>query len=291
MLTRLVLALMWLLHFLPLGAQSVLGGSLGRLFYLVGRGRRHVTLTNLRLCFPQMEESRRRNLAQTNFAVVARSFLERGLLWWAPETRIRRLVRLEGDEYLRAALAEGAPVIVMAPHFVGMDVGWTRLTCDFEMSGMYANQRNSHFNTALSKGRARFRNCEILSRQAGIRPALRAIREGRPFYYLPDMDYGPRDAIFVPFFGHPAATIVGVSRLARLCEAKVIPCVTRMLEGGAGYVVKLYPAWDNFPGADIETDTRRMNAFVEERVLEMPEQYYWVHRRFKTRPPGEKKPY
>ena len=113
------------------------------------------------------------------------------------------------------------------------------------------------------------------------------MKQGLPFYYLPDMDYGQRDTIFVPFFGVSAATITGVSRLARMAGARVLPCVTRMLPGGAGYVVRFLPAWEHYPGASIEADTLRMNAFVEEQVRQMPEQYLWVHKRFKTRPPGE----
>ena len=287
--TRLGLGLIWLLHFLPLSALAVLGRALGRLFFLLGRRRRRIALVNLRLCFPQMTERARMVLVGKHFAAFGRSFLERGILWWAPERRIRRLVRVDGGEHLAAAA--GTPVILLTPHFVGLDMGWTRLTCDHDMVSVYANQKDFYFNAALLHGRERFGKSELLSRQAGIRRAISAMQKGLPFYYLPDMDYGQRDTIFVPFFGYPTATLTGVSRLARICGAKVIPCVTRMLDGGDGYVVKLYPAWDNFPGTGIESDTRRMNAFIEERVLEMPEQYYWVHRRFKTRPPGEAKPY
>jgi len=289
MLTRLGLGLIWLLHFLPLAAQGAFGSALGRVFFALGRRRRIIALTNLRLCFPQMTGEARLALARAHFCAFGRSFVERGILWWAPEARIRRLVRVEGEEHLAAA--KGAPVILLTPHFLGLDMGWTRLTCDHDMVSVYANQKDFTFNAALLQGRERFGRSKLLSRQAGIRPAIRAMRDGLPFYYLPDMDYGQRDTIFVPFFGQPAATITGVSRLARMCGARVIPCVTRMLPDGGGYVVKLYPAWDNFPGASIEADTRRMNAFIEERVLEMPEQYYWVHRRFKTRPPGAAKLY
>jgi len=113
------------------------------------------------------------------------------------------------------------------------------------------------------------------------------MREGRPLYYLPDQDYGPRDAIFVPFFGVPAATIPGLSRIARVARARVLPCVTRMRPGGAGYVLRIEPAWDNFPTDDLVADTRRMNAYIEQCIADMPEQYNWMHRRFKTRPAGE----
>jgi len=146
-------------------------------------------------------------------------------------------------------------------------------------------------NRRLLKGRTRFGNQRLFSRQEGVRPALAALKEGLPFYYLPDQDYGPRDAVFVPFFGVSAATITGLSRLAKLADAQVVPCVTRMLPGGTGYELTCYPAWENFPTDDVLADTRRMNAFVEERVREMPEQYFWVHKRFKTRPAGEAKWY
>jgi KDO2-lipid IV(A) lauroyltransferase len=132
---------------------------------------------------------------------------------------------------------------------------------------------------------------ELFSRQQGIRPLVKAMRRGLPFYYLPDMDFGSRDSIFVPFFDVPAATITGLSRIAHLAGAVVVPAVTRQLAGDAGYELRFYPAWENFPSENVEADTRRMNAFIEERVREMPEQYYWLHKRFKTRPPGEAKFY
>jgi KDO2-lipid IV(A) lauroyltransferase len=289
MLARLGVGVFWLLHFLPLALLAPLGRGLGHVAYLVARRRRHIALVNLRLCFPQKTEAERQKLAREHFAMLGRSLLERAILWWAPQARIRALTRVEGEQHLRALA--GMPVILFVQHFVGMDIAWARLTCDFDMAGIYGKQKNAYFDAVLLKGRQRFGKCVHLSRQDGLRPAIRAIKQGLPFYYLPDMDFGPRDAIFVPFFGNPAATVTSLSRLAAACDAKVIPCVNRMLEGGTGYEVKLYPPWDNFPSDDIEADTRRMNAFIEDRVLEMPEQYYWVHRRFKTRPEGEKDVY
>ena len=126
----------------------------------------------------------------------------------------------------------------------------------------------------------------LVSREEGLRPLVRVMREGLPFYYLPDLDFGARDSVFVPFFGVPTATITGLSRIARLARAAVVPVITRQLPGGQGYVLQFFPAWENFPTDDVEADARRMNAFIEERVLEMPEQYHWLHKRFKTRPPG-----
>jgi KDO2-lipid IV(A) lauroyltransferase len=157
------------------------------------------------------------------------------------------------------------------------------------MASMYSRQKDPRFDRMLYHGRSRF-GAALVSRQEGMRKALRLVRSGLFFYYLPDLDFGPRSALFVPFFGVPAATVPGLSYIARITGASVVPCVTRMLPGG-GYVTRLYPAWTDFPSGDDAADARRMNAFIEERVLEMPEQYHWLHKRFKTRPPGEPKFY
>jgi Kdo2-lipid IVA lauroyltransferase/acyltransferase len=282
---RLALAAMWLLHFLPLPALATLGRGLGSLLFVFARERRRVCLTNLERCFPRMPEAERRGLAKRHFRAFGRSVLERGILWWAPRERVMRLVRVVGMEHLLAA--KGSALILLAPHFVGLDAGWTRLTCELDMSGIYANQKNAVFNAVLFAGRTRFGRQRALSRQDGVRAGLAAIREHLPFYYLPDMDFGARDSVFVPFFGVPAATVTGLPRLAQAAGARVMPCVTRMLPGGAGYEVRCYPAWEDFPTGDPIADVRRMNAFIEERVREMPEQYFWTHKRFKTRPPGE----
>jgi KDO2-lipid IV(A) lauroyltransferase len=285
MLTRGGLLVLWLLRLLPLPLLAAIGNGFGALLYALGRERRRVCLTNLARCLPQLSERERKALARRHFKAFARTFLERAILWWAPPERLRRLVRIEGMEHLEAV--RGGPLILLAPHFVGLDMGWTRLALEFDMVSIYSRQKNRVFDATLFAGRMRFGRQTLLSRQEGVRPALRAMQAGRPFYYLPDMDYGQRDTIFVPFFGVNAATITGVSRLARMAGARVLPCVTRMLPGGAGYSVRFLPAWEDYPGASIEADTLRMNAFVEELVRQMPEQYLWVHKRFKTRPPGE----
>ena len=285
MLTRLALALMRLLGLLPLPLLAAFGNGLGMLLYAFGHARRRVCLINLAHCMPELASGEREALARRHFKAFARTFLERAILWWGSPERIRQLVRVEGLEHLEAL--RGAPVILLAPHFVGLDMGGVRLSLEFDAVSIYSRQKNAVFDAVLLAGRRRFGRQTLLSRQDGVRPALRAMKDGRPFYYLPDMDYGPREAIFVPFFGEQAATITGVSRLARVAKARVLPCVTRMLPGGKGYVVRVFPAWEDYPGASVEADTRRMNAFIEEQVRQMPDQYLWVHKRFKTRPPGE----
>jgi len=285
MLTRAALALMWLLQLLPLPLLAAIGRGFGTLLYALGRERRRVCQINLARCLPELSAAEREALARRHFQAFARSFLERAIVWWSSPARIRRLVRIEGWQHFEAV--RGAPLILLAPHFVGLDMGAARLMLEIDLVSIYARQKNKVFDAALYAGRMRFGRVTLLSRQDGVRPALRAMQAGRPFYYLPDMDYGQRETIFVPFFGVPTATITGVSRLARLAGARVLPCITRMLPGGAGYVLQILPAWDDYPGASVEADTQRMNAFIEVQVRRMPEQYLWVHKRFKTRPPGE----
>ena len=181
--------------------------------------------------------------------------------------------------------AQRRPIILLAPHFVGLDAGGTMMTLVTPLVSVYSNQKNPIFNQVLLNGRLRFNAPLLLSRQDGMRKAVKALKEGLPFYYLPDMDCGPQDSIFAGFFGVPTATLPTVSRLARLTGARVVPCITRQV--ATGYEVTLQPAWENFPGASVEADTEFMNRFIENEARKMPEQYFWLHNRFKTRPPGE----
>lgn len=288
-LARLVVGLMWLLHFLPLRLLSWIGEAIGATAYLLARDRRRVCRINLRLCFPDIPAAERAAIARRHARLFGRFVLEHAITWWAPLDRFKALVSFEGEEHLRALA--GKPLIVLAPHFLGLDMGGARIAVEVPLASMYQNQKNVVFDAQVLAGRMRFirlhEQSKLFARQDGVLAVARSIKQGVLFYYLPDMDLGARDAVFVPFFGVPAATITGVSRLARLTGATVLPCVTRMLPGGAGYRVRFYPPWQDFPSDDVQADTRRMNAFIEERVAEMPEQYYWFHRRFKTRPQGQ----
>jgi Kdo2-lipid IVA lauroyltransferase/acyltransferase len=285
MLTRLGLAIVWLLHLLPLALIAPCGRALGLLLYPLARERRRVVLTNLRLCFPHLSDAERRALARRHFQAFARSVLEHGIVWWSSRQRVMDLVQIEGLEHWEAV--RDRPVIWLSPHFVGLDMGGGRISAEYRGVSVYSRQKNPVFDAVLYRGRMRFVLPELYSRQDGIRPVIKAMRRGLPFLYLPDMDFGARDSVFVPFFGVQAATVTGLSRIARLARAVVVPAVTRQLPGAQGYVLRFYPAWENFPTDDEEADARRMNAFIEERIREMPEQYYWLHKRFKTRPPGE----
>jgi Kdo2-lipid IVA lauroyltransferase/acyltransferase len=279
-------AALWLLHLLPNRGIAAVGRGLGTLAYYFGRGR--VARTNLALCFPDLPEAERNALALAHFKSLGRALAEQSIFWFAPVERAVAMVKLTGREHFDAL--QGTPVIVFAPHFVGLNLGGPKVAHTWPgTASIYSRQKNPVLDRLLYRGRVRFGSPLLLSRQDGMLAIVRTLREGRFFYFLPDMDFGPRDAIFVPFFGVPAATVTAMPRLARLARAKVVPMVTRQLEDG--YEVVLHPPWENYPTDDVEADTRRMNEFIEEQVRTMPEQYFWAHKRFKTRPPGEPSPY
>jgi KDO2-lipid IV(A) lauroyltransferase len=276
---------LWLLHWLPLSLQAAIGNALGWLLALVPGKRRHIVATNLALCFPEVSPAMRRRWLRQTFQASVRAMLEHGVLWWGSEARLRRLIRIDNPE---AALGDGErPVIWLAPHFVGLDMGGSRLAMDHAAASMYARARNPVSDRMMLHGRSRFIPPVLIVKSDGIKPVLRVLKDRLPFYYLPDQDHGRLNAVFAPFFGIPAATVSALPRLAKLTGAQVVPVITRQLPGGQGYAVRFYPPWEDFPGDDLEADVARMNAFIEDRVREMPAQYLWLHRRFKTRPEGE----
>ncbi len=289
MLARLGVFLLWLMHFLPFRMLVWIGNTLGLLLHLLAAERRRVASINLRLCFPEMGEDQRARLVRDHFKMFARGLIERTILWWSNAERIRSLIRVEGVEHFEAI--KGHPAILLTPHFVGMDAGGQWVAQHADTVCMYANQKSKYLTGLLLNKRARFGKQRLYSRQQGLRPILKGMREGCPFIYPPDQDQGVKAGAFVPFFGVPAATMTSVPRIAQMTGAKVVPCITRLLPGTAGYVLTFYAAWENYPTGDDIADTRRVNEFIEQRVREMPEQYFWLHKRFKTRPEGEKKFY
>jgi len=279
-------AFLWAIHFLPTPWLGAMGRALGRLLYRFGRGR--VTDVNLALCFPGMPEPERQALAKRHFEALGRNAIEMSVMWFASDERVLDLVSITGREHLDRL--KGQPIILLVPHFVGLNMGGARIAQEYPGSAsIYSRQKNPVLDRLFLKGRLRFGSPKLLSRQDGMRAIVKTLREGRLLYFLPDMDFGARDAIFSPFFGVPAATVTALPRLAQLGRATVVPAIAVQKE--RGYEMVVYAPWENYPSGDVEADVRRMNAFIEERVREIPEQYFWAHKRFKTRPPGEPSPY
>jgi KDO2-lipid IV(A) lauroyltransferase len=279
--SRLALAIIWLVHFFPLRAIARIGDAIGWLLFWLIPERRRVTRINLEKCFPHKPPEERERIARAHFRAICRAFAQHGIFWWSPPRRIEQIVTVEGREHLPA----DSRVVIFAPHFVGQEGSVMRMSLDIPIASMYSRQKDPAFDARLSAGRQRFGGV-IFPRQAGFRQAVKQIKSGKYYYFMPDLDFGPRGAVFVPFFGVPAATATGLAFIARVAKAVVVPCVSRLLPDGR-YLAKFYPAWRDFPSGDDVADARRMMAFVEERILEMPEQYLWMHKRFKTRPPGE----
>jgi KDO2-lipid IV(A) lauroyltransferase len=283
--SRLFIFTLWLLHFLPLPVLSRVGQVLGMVAYALVGSRRHIAHVNLKLCFPALSETQRQRLLKRHFRCFARGILESGIAWWGSERRLRRTVRVEGVEHLQAL--QGERFILLVPHFVGIELEGLRMALEYRGAAVYVHQKDPYIDAFLKRRRERFPGTRMISRQEGVKTLLRALQGLEKCQLSPDMDLGARDAVFVPFFGITAATVTALPRIARLARAHVVPVVVRQLSPGAGYVVRFYPAWQNYPSERPEDDVRRMNAFIEDRIREMPEQYLWTHRRFKTRPAGE----
>ena len=267
----------------PAWARRGLARLLGDLGWLAVASRRRVTLANLKACFPDLGEAARRQLGRGVFRNLVRATIDHSVLWKGSRRDVERLVRIEGLERLQDP--GHRPVIMLAPHFVGLDAGAVRLSMEIRAVSIYARQSNPVWDRWLAHGRSRFMPQLLIARRGwDLRAVVRAMRDGLPFYYLPDIDGGASNSIFAPFMGVPTATLPMVSRLARMIGARVVMTVTEQTPDG--YVLHVEPPWDNFPGPSVEQDTERMNREIERWVRRLPDQYLWTHRRFKTRPPG-----
>ena len=283
--SRLGLALMHLLAKLPLPVLRGIGWGVGGLLFILAAPRRKIALRNLELCFPEVPAAQRRAWAKETFVVFCQTFIDRSWLWFGSEALVRSRVQLTGALH---ELEGDTATIVFAPHFYSMDAGGLALPLNTprEFTSIFATNPDPVLDAWFMAGRQRFGKVRMLNRADGVKPIIQCLRKGGLLYLLPDMDYGPSDSVFVPFFAVPdAATIPSLSRFARLGKAKVVALYSRMTP--QGYVAELTPAWDNFPTDDHVADTARMNRELERYINTMPGQYYWVHKRFKTRPEGQ----
>jgi KDO2-lipid IV(A) lauroyltransferase len=283
MISQLGLRLFQLLGFLPLPLLRAMGSLLGSALYVGARWRRHVVLQNLRVCFPEKSDLQQIAIAKQAFVYFAQAWLDRSWLWHRSPSCIQARVLFTGavDE-----LTADVPTVIFAPHFVGLDVGWTLLTLSVpkHFTTIFTPQSNPVACAWMTQGRSRFGQVELFQREDGVKTIVSSLRNKAWLYLLPDMNFGPEESIFVPFFGEPAATVPSLSRFAKLGRARVLPVVTRMTS--SGYEVEVLKAWNDFPTDDAQADTALMNQRLETYIQDMPAQYFWVHKRFKTRPEG-----
>ena len=285
--SQLLLGVLWLAHWLPLPALATLGRGLGSVLHLLARSRRRIALRNVELCFPEMAAPDRAALVREHFRWLGRSILERSLLLYASPERLKHLIHVEGDVTL-AERSERA-VMWLVPHFMALDVAGvaTQLFQRRWVGSIYQQQTDSVMDDAIRTGRLRFGNGEVFPRSDSAKPLIRSIKKGNAFFNLPDMDFGARDAAFVPFFGVKASTLLAPSRMARALNMVVQPVLAEILPGGQGYLVRFLEPWTDFPTDDAVADTAAMNRWIESEIRRNPAQYLWVHKRFKTRPEGE----
>jgi Kdo2-lipid IVA lauroyltransferase/acyltransferase len=283
MFSKLGLLLLRALGYLPLSWLRALGAGLGALLLVVIPSRRRVVQTNLRVCFAHLSEAERDALTRQTFVYFAQAWLDRSWLWHRSAACIQARVKLSGEV---AALSETTPTVLFAPHFMGLDVGWTALTMSLPLhfTTIFTPQSNAAVDAWVAKGRQRFGHVRLFRREDGVKPIVAALRQKELLYLLPDMNFGPSESIFVPFYGEQAATVPSLSRFAKLGRARVVPVITRMTD--EGYEVVVLPAWNDFPTDDAVADTATMNQRLEAFINTMPAQYFWVHKRFKTRPPS-----
>lgn len=280
---KLLVGLVWLLSWLPFRAVTGLGWLIGHLVASLPTSRRRIGDVNLRLILPDWTPAARRQLLRRHFVAMVQMLLEYGYCWFASPERLRRLMRIEGLEHLKAL--DGRPVILMMPHFTGLDLAGLRVSLETPLVSIYSRQKDAWLDEFFRTRRLRLGTGIIFSRQQGTRSVIRALRDGYRLYYLPDQDFGHRDSVFVPFFGVPAATITGLSRMAAVANAAVLPCYPRREAGG--YTLVIEPPLADFPSADATADAARMNAVIEAQARRQLHQYFWLHKRFKSRPPGE----
>lgn len=279
------LVLMKCMAALPFRWQLAVGGQMGRLLGKIARRRRRIAAINLELCFPEWSPAERNTLLEQHFAALGIGLFETAMAWWAPDEKLRGLARVEGAEHLERALAGGKGVILLTGHFTTLELGARFITWHQSFHAMYRSHKNPLYEIVMRRERERRSRFPPLPHE-DLRGLLRAFRKGRAVWYAPDQNHGRRNSVFVPFFGIPACTITATSRLAALSGAAVVPYFPRRLAGTAGYEVVILPALEHFPGGDVTADTRRINELLEHYVRRAPDQYLWVHRRFKTRPLG-----
>ncbi|WP_298925507.1 lipid A biosynthesis acyltransferase [uncultured Ramlibacter sp.] len=283
MISRLGVVFMHLLAPLPLRWIRALGWAVGWLLYGLVLPRRRVVRTNLALCFPQWSAQERERVVRKVFIRFTQAWLDRSWIWHGRPELVRSRVRLGGS---LQELQGSEPTVIFWPHFIGMDAGWTALTLQLQRPFMtlYRPQSNKVVDRWILEGRQRFGEVRLYRREDGVKPLVAAIREGVPLCLLPDLNFGTEDSVFVPFYGIPAATVPSLARFARMGRAKVVPLLTRLT--ATGYEVQVLPAWPDYPTDDLVADTALMNERLQDYIADMPEQYYWVHKRFKSRPPG-----
>lgn len=277
------LGLLRLIHTLPYNSQLTLGQLLGRTFGKLAGRRARIARLNLKLCFPELEEQKRNAILKQHLEAMGMAIIESAMSWWGSDRRIQSLAEIKGMEHLQQALDSGKGVILLTGHLTSMELAGHILSSHLRIGAMYRPMKNKLMEHIV--GKARRRRLSPLFPRDEIRTMTKALKEGSAIWYGYDQNYGGSHSLFVPFFGVPASTITTTSRFAKMGSAVVIPFFPFRNSDGR-YRIEIHPPLEAFPSGDLEADTLRLNTMLEEAIRRAPEQYLWIHRRFKTRPPG-----
>jgi KDO2-lipid IV(A) lauroyltransferase len=283
-------AVIWLIARLPQAALMWVGRRLGALVLRIPSERRHIAETNIALCFPELDATERAALVDANLRDIGLMLVEFALGWMGSDRRMTDIpTHIEGLQHLEAARAQGKGVLLVGGHFSHLELCARLVSQRIRIAGMYRRMDSAVFEWVVL--RARLHYAAAMFDKDDIRGTVKYLRGGGTLWYAPDQDMRSKDSVFVPFFGVPAATITATHHLVRMSGAVVIPFFHRRLPDGQGYALRLGAPLENFPGTDVLDDTARVNACIEQMVREAPEQYLWVHKRFKTRPADIPPPY
>jgi KDO2-lipid IV(A) lauroyltransferase len=278
------LGLMRLSVYMPARLQVWSGNVIGTVMRLVMSSRTRVARRNLALCFPELSEAAREKLLKKSMNTMGMMMIETALSWWASDRALSRRVRYHGLAHLEAAKATGKGVILLTGHFTSMEMGGRAIMMKMPAYVMFRHLKNQLFNAVMMRSRT-FHSEGIVMRD-DIKAMLRALKNGKVVWYAPDQDFGPRNSIYAEFFGVRAATIAATARMAKMTGANIVPFVPRRNADGS-YDISIFPAWENYPSGDDVADAQRINDWLEQQIRQSPEQYFWIHRRFKTQPEGK----
>jgi KDO2-lipid IV(A) lauroyltransferase len=277
--------ILWCLTRLPYHWQLAVGQQLGRLAYWLAPRRRQIADINIKRCFPELNSTQQHQLVVKHFESLGMGLLEMLSAWWLPDTKLTPLGHIQGLEYLQAALARGQGVILVSAHFTSLEIGNRFLTRYIALHATYRRHENPLIEYVIKKNRERHAQ-KAIPREA-VREMLLSLKQNKVLWLATDQNFGHKQSVFADFFNIPAATSTAISRFAQISGAAVIPCFTQRLETLKGYQVILQSALENFPSGDPQQDASRINQLIEKQIRCAPEQYLWVHRRFKDRPVGE----
>lgn len=288
--TAIGLFLLWLISLLPLSLQFFLGRLFGKLLYFVSKRRRHIAQVNIDLCFPHLSPAEKENIIKGTFRSVGYSAIETPLSWWASDKRLSPLAHLHGAEHIEKAKQQGRGILLLGAHFTCLEIGGRLLTMHIPTINMYKRHRNDLFEAVMRKNR--LKHLDGLIEHRNVREYIRALKKGKVCWYAPDQDFRNKgSSVFASFMGVQAATLTAAARIAKMSNAIVIPFFPRRRSDGKGYDLEILPPIENFPTGDDYRDASTVNEIIAEQVSLTPDQYLWLHRRFKSRPEGEPKLY